>query len=337
MAENEQQPVMNNPANEQCKYRLRSGEPCAHSAAADGLCFWHSPKTDKRDPEIKPRLEHMVSEGKPLEGFRLAHTHLEHINLVRSGTHEQTNLMDVDFYRANLQHGHFFNVNFSGGSLMKADLGNANLNLANLADTNLLGTKFHQTKLENVTWGGKLRQEQQAFDHQHREDKTHALRLFKEAEETYRHLQAATEAMGLFDNAGIFLKKRMIMQRYQLPLWSGRRLISKTVDLACGYGESPVSVIFFSLSVILFFGVLFFLFGIQGTDAIIRYTPHLPLSETIHDLGDCLYFSVVTFTTVGYGDIYPIGITRFFATLEAFAGSFILALFVVVFVNKMTR
>jgi len=46
---------------------------------------------------------------------------------------------------------------------------------------------------------------------------------------------------------------------------------------------------------------------------------------------------VVTFTTLGYGDISPIGVTRFFATFEAFIGSFSLALFVVVFVKKMTR
>ncbi len=50
-----------------------------------------------------------------------------------------------------------------------------------------------------------------------------------------------------------------------------------------------------------------------------------------------IYFSVVTFTTLGYGDISPHGFARFIAAFEAFMGSFTMALFVVVFVKKMTR
>ncbi len=50
-----------------------------------------------------------------------------------------------------------------------------------------------------------------------------------------------------------------------------------------------------------------------------------------------LYFSVATFTTLGYGDMSPVGISRLIAASEAFLGAFILALFVVVFVKKMTR
>ena len=50
-----------------------------------------------------------------------------------------------------------------------------------------------------------------------------------------------------------------------------------------------------------------------------------------------MYFSVVTFTTLGYGDLVPVGPSRVIAAIEAFVGSFTLALFVVVFVKKMTR
>jgi hypothetical protein len=45
----------------------------------------------------------------------------------------------------------------------------------------------------------------------------------------------------------------------------------------------------------------------------------------------------VTFTTVGYGDITPVGIARLVAALEAFAGAFLMALFVAVFGKKMMR
>jgi hypothetical protein len=220
---------------------------------------------------------------------------------------------------------------------MKANLLGANFNFSNLSGANLLGTKFNQTKLENINWGDKILQEKQAIEKKKQGDKKSALRLFKEAEEVYRHLQNACEDMSLYDNAGYFLQKKMVTKRYQMPFWSGRRAVSKLVDLTCGYGESPFKVIFFALFVIFFFAILYFFFGIKGSGHIIQYRPNLHWSSNLIYLLDALYFSVVTFTTVGYGDIAPMGITRFFATSEAFIGAFSISLFVVVFVKKMTQ
>ena len=41
-----------------------------------------------------------------------------------------------------------------------------------------------------------------------------------------------------------------------------------------------------------------------------------------------LYYSVITATNTGYGDILPIGISRFFAALETISGLFLFAVFV---------
>ena len=38
-----------------------------------------------------------------------------------------------------------------------------------------------------------------------------------------------------------------------------------------------------------------------------------------------LYYSVVTFTTLGYGDMYPRGVGRAYAGIEALVGYFVLA------------
>jgi hypothetical protein len=47
---------------------------------------------------------------------------------------------------------------------------------------------------------------------------------------------------------------------------------------------------------------------------------------------------VVTFTTLGYGDIHPLGFSSHaIAFSEAFIGAFFIALFVVVFARKMMR
>ena len=54
--------------------------------------------------------------------------------------------------------------------------------------------------------------------------------------------------------------------------------------------------------------------------------------------GKCLYFSAVTFTTLGYGDFQPKpGFFRFVAGTEAAMGAALMALFIVGLARKYTR
>ncbi len=50
-------------------------------------------------------------------------------------------------------------------------------------------------------------------------------------------------------------------------------------------------------------------------------------SEEVRPI-ETIYFSVVTYTTLGYGDITPVGPCRYFAAFEALLGLFALGLFV---------
>jgi len=50
--------------------------------------------------------------------------------------------------------------------------------------------------------------------------------------------------------------------------------------------------------------------------------------EVTRDFVACAYFSVVTFTTLGFGDYYPYGLGRAMAGIEAFTGYLILGLLV---------
>lgn len=320
-----------------CQYLFEDNSLCPLPEHAVGLCFWHSASTDKSTSDIKSQLEQLAHSGVCMEGFILSRANLQNINLVRHGVKAGYSLRRADLYRADLRGAHLFHIDLSGASLMKADCRDANLHFANLTDCNLLGARFEHAKIENIEWGRAFVQEQQGFAYYHAGDVSNARDQFEQAEEICRNLRKVSEMQGLFEMAGKFFYEEMLMRRYQLPEYSFARFISKLVDVFCGYGEKPLRVILFSLGLIGMCALLYFLLGVQGPEHFIRFDLNDSLYLNAEDLLRSFYMSVVTFTTLGYGDITPVGWSKLVAAFEAFTGSFTLALFVVVFVKKMTR
>jgi len=110
------------------------------------------------------------------------------------------------------------------------------------------------------------------------------------------------------------------------------------------YGEGPWRLVYASLAVIFGFGLLYPLFGgvqlSRASGPVIDLVSPLDLSLAAEPLGGLLaslYFSAVTFTTLGYGDIQPHGVgAQVLAGVESFAGAGMIALFVAVIArNKM--
>jgi len=62
-----------------------------------------------------------------------------------------------------------------------------------------------------------------------------------------------------------------------------------------------------------------------------------PDGKTCNDFLPCMYFSVITFTTVGYGDFRPSDLARLFAALEALIGYFGLGLFIAALLQLFSR
>lgn len=319
-----------------CKYTYKNGQACKNTDAGKGLCFWHDPTQLKESQETSAELEAMARSGQSLEGFALKGANLCGVNLVNRGKREGFDLRNTDLYHANLQDAHLFMANLQGASLMKADLSRANLHYTNLTDANLLGCKLHGAKIENAIWGKSILQERLADRALSEKNPKLALDYYEQAEEIYRHLRIVASKQGLTLTAGNFFYKEMIMRRKQLPRASVKRALSKFVDMTCGYGEKPGNVIVFSVSMILVCCFGYFGFGVQEHGQMIGWRFETSQGQ-LSDFLSCLYYSVVTFTTLGYGDVVPIGPSRALAAFEAFTGSFTLALFVVVFVKKMTR
>ena len=318
-----------------CKYRGPNGETCSEPAEFEGLCFWHDSSQKKQQPDLVEKLEARARTGEPMIGFSLRYADLEGVNLVCKGANDGYKLQHCDLYRANLRRSHLFHLDLEGTSLMKADLTGANLNCANLSDSNLLGVILAGTKLDNIHWDKLVLQEKVASENEGNREAQQD--YYEQAEEIYRNLRRTNEAQGLFENAGYFFKREMIMRRYQLPKYSTKRVLSKIVDMFCGYGEEPARVVMFSMLIILSFAVIYSFIGITDGDQVISLSSGKDFFSNFENLMRSIYFSIVTFTTLGYGDLAPVGWTRAFAAIEAFIGSFTLALFVVVFVKKMTR
>ncbi len=147
--------------------------------------------------------------------------------------------------------------------------------------------------------------------------------------------------------------------------WKGPwRLIVACLELVIGngiygYGEKTHRILVAAMVVILFCSGLFFVFeGINygslpiddtTTVGAKNYTfeaaKYPPIEYRLEDgvsrdwryFGNCLYFSVVTFTTLGYGDFQPYPHMRVLSAIEAALGAALIAMFIVSLSRKYVR
>lgn len=296
--------------NDLCQYSDPSGVHCHEHANNSGYCFWHDKTTSKAEECFKEALENYAKSGGLLRGIQLKHADLSNIDLVNHHQKEGFDFSYADFYKANLNGAHLFNINLNHASLMKADLRGANLNCANVQNTNLLGIRWSDSKIENLKVGRKLKQEIEARAAFKNRDFSLASDLYEQAEEVYRDLRKHAEHEGIFTMSGHFIQKELTMRRMQMPKYSFNRLTSKIVDLFCGYGEAPLRIVGISILMILCCAVLYAFTGLNYQGEVKVFDESAALEQNIDLLWSCLYYSVVTFTTLGYGDFAPIGISE---------------------------
>lgn len=100
-----------------------------------------------------------------------------------------------------------------------------------------------------------------------------------------------------------------------------------------GYGERPTRVLFACATVVLICALFFW-------SDYSQLTMRSDLPGNASGFLDGLYFSVTTFTTLGFGDMYPDQehlLTRCVAMGEALCGAFLMALFVVTLSKRYSR
>jgi len=165
---------------------------------------------------------------------------------------------------------------------------------------------------------------------------------------TYLAARRGASAVGDAENASAFFVRelRYRRRRYAAHALDGahtrvhrtdaalRWATNAFLDAVAGYGERPQRVVAIALAAIVGCALAFpATGGLATSEGVVTYG-----SDGAAALVDGLYFSVVTFATLGLGDVAPAGdVARVLAAGEALLGAFLTALFVFSLGRRVTR
>jgi hypothetical protein len=100
------------------------------------------------------------------------------------------------------------------------------------------------------------------------------------------------------------------------------------------YATSPGRVLLSVFVFWVFFGFTYFLIDLSGFGKTVSAVNN---PDNLSAFLQSFYHSAITFFTIGYGDVYPIGISRIISGIEGFMGVFMMSYFTVAFVRKVLR
>jgi len=287
----------------------------------------------KPDDNTRQKIEKLYNDGVSLSGVYLKYANMKNIKLVNA------DLSGADLTRADFSGASMYGANLEGANLFKTNFEGANLKSANLSNCDLLGADFSNAKLNNVEWGKdyKIINEHKAEAAIVEGNYEKAKEKYKEAEDIYRTLKISLQIQTLGDEVGKFFEREMIVRRKQMSRFAPLRIISKLAHMTTGYGEKMSNIIYTVLGVIM---ICAFLYGVEGVayqDRILGYWV-----ADLHDygiwetIGNLFYFSVVVFSTVGFGDIVPIGpLGKSIMIFEGIIGGLIMAVLIIALYKQL--
>jgi len=274
--------------------------------------------------------------GAPLSGFDFRTT-IEDDN----GYSEKISILsNIHFDGAELKHCMFqdskiFDCHFDQADLSHAELKTATINSCTFKETdctglNLYGTiltncNFNDATIKDITLESTIIDERTTFGKMLKSEKE---KNYHFAAIEYKKIKEMYKSSSLHSIADNFHYKEMIAKRKLSPKKHPLRTLNYIFgDLLCKYGTSFVRVLIWCF-VLIIICALFFNIGEN-----LVYNGN-KISPTIFD---SIYFSIVSFTTLGYGDYHAIGATRFIAAGESFIGAALMSLFTVIVARQIIR
>ncbi|MFB6131451.1 MAG: pentapeptide repeat-containing protein [Salinigranum sp.] len=328
------------------------GETCCWRPTWEGRprCVWHANERDKPRatleslrPEPGERLDGAVIRGTALAGVEW----FRDCRLVGADFTGAV-LRGADFTDADVRRASFRDADLADATFVRADLERATFRNADLRSTDLTDARFYRALftdavVDNETvFGATTMYEREANSRLH----SGSLEEVGDAVVwSYRTLQRLFDANALHHQRDRYYLKehdarRRIAWRRREYLLALRQEGSRWV---MRYGTSPWRVLTTQAVVVLACALLFPLTGgIQetGVNHAVTYSVRNPSTAPwywiFQVLFKSLYFSVITFATLGYGDIQPVGAwARMLAGGESLVGALLMALLVFVLTRSV--
>ncbi|MCX7861923.1 MAG: potassium channel family protein [Bacteroidales bacterium] len=120
----------------------------------------------------------------------------------------------------------------------------------------------------------------------------------------------------------------------QIYLWFAYYFQKIVFDKMGLYATSPLRVFKSIVVVWALFGVLFSLFHFFDWG---KTWSSVGNPDKMSIIAQSFYHSAITFFTIGYGDVFPQGLSRILSSIEGFVGVFMMSYFTVAFVRKVLR
>lgn len=228
---------------------------------------------------------------------------------------------------------HFDNVDLCGTIFLDCSFDTTKLTGCDMRGTKLINPRFIEFYIEDS--GKKSRVDRKTFlgfiNYNRKEE-----REIKYAAEVYVIFSELFENNKLLDMQGEYF---YLNKTTELHILRGFDRFKSILGLiTCGYGERPSFSLITSLFLILICGTLYMLFGVNYNNEILVFHPSAKeLAPPLGKLVLWYHFSLVTFSTVGYGNVTPIGGSLLVSAVEMVSGVIMVGIWVSTLVRKMVR